>query len=113
MARFWKSGVALRFPPQSKMPAVATRFASETFTVKSDYLNMRTRTTTLTMATLLGIALNSLNPHGLVAAIGQNFPPLRPPAVPLVAHDPYFSIWSPADTAPTSGRRWTASTSRR
>src|SRR5204863_10075885 len=47
-------------------------------------------------ATLLCIALN-FSSALLATAADSNIPALRPPAVPLVACDPYFSIWSPAD----------------
>ena len=36
-----------------------------------------------------------LGPASLMSA--QDLPPLRPPSVPLVTCDPYFSIWSPQD----------------
>ena len=62
------------------------------------------------MKTLLVLSAMGIGWSSCGAAMGEPVA-LRPPAVPLVAHDPYFSVWSAADRL-TDGwaQHWTGKT---
>ena len=62
---------------------------------------MHLRRTTMSAAVLFALACAG-------TGSAQSLAPLRPPAVPLIAHDPYWSVWSMADHLTDCGTaHWT------
>ena len=49
------------------------------------------------MKSAVGVVSSAVLASGIAGAQPAADQPMRPPSVPLVACDPYFSIWSPAD----------------
>ena len=73
---------------------------------------MKSKSTTSTALLVLGLTLLGVVSPKL-SALGAEDSTLRPPAVPLVACDPYFSIWSAADKLTDTGTtHWTGKPNR-